>query len=110
MTLKDFKSRSGLALVGASGVLAVVALGGTAVMSKAAPPAKATVTQNVPAEPADAPDAAGARADATDATDAPEAPGAETSGSPAVDPAGGPDDQSGAQDGPNDQSGVDVTQ
>jgi len=92
MTLKFLKSKPGLALFGASGMIAAAAFAGTTVISKAAAPAHAaTVTQNTQAETADAP----------------EAPEAAKSGAPAVDAPGGPNDQSGAQDGPNDQSGVD---
>lgn len=94
MTLKFLKSKPGLALFGASGMIAAAAFAGTTVISKAAPAPAATVTQSTQAEPADAP----------------EAPGAEKPGTPGVDAPGGTNDQSGSQDGPNDQSGVDTAE
>ncbi|GAC1330041.1 MAG: hypothetical protein NVSMB17_06990 [Candidatus Dormibacteria bacterium] len=92
MTINFLKSRPGLALFGASGMIAAAAFAGSTVISNAAPPANNDkVVQASKAEPAEAPEAAGA----------------EKSSATEVDAPGGPNDQSGAQDGPNDQSGVD---
>ncbi|MHB8507172.1 MAG: hypothetical protein ACYDGR_00795 [Candidatus Dormibacteria bacterium] len=92
MTLKFLKSKPGLALFGASGMIAVAAFAGTTVVSHAADPTTPSqITQTKQAEPADT-------------TEAPAKSGA---ASVDADGAAGPNDQSGAQDGPNDQSGVD---
>jgi hypothetical protein len=66
MTLKSLKSKPGLALFGASGMIAVAAFAGTTMITRAASPTPSTSAQAAPAEAAEAP-----------GTEAPEAPGTE---------------------------------
>jgi hypothetical protein len=59
MTLKSLKSKPGLALFGASGMIAVAAFAGTTMITRAASPTPSTSAQAAPAEAAEAPEAPG---------------------------------------------------
>jgi hypothetical protein len=90
MNLKYPKSKSGLALLGASGMIAAGAFVGTTVISHAATP---TPSAQVTKAPAEAPDAAGTKTPEAAGTETPDAAGTEKpeANEPAI-PGGGHND------------------
>lgn len=99
MVPKPFRSKPGLAVLGGSGMIAVAAFAGTTLISHAAP-------ANTNGPPVTAPNAVTTGAAQTsDAPDPNTAPGQAN-----TDPANGPNDQAGTQQGPNDQTGPDTAE